>query len=221
MTSPGHVGMQLTANGTGFIAQATVTITYSNHETITVAKVKADASGNFSAIFSVPSSLAGDHAISGTDGTNNATSIFTMESQAPPVPVPLLSKVATTLETKASFTWEAVEDISGVTYTFQIASDADFTNIVLGKGGLTRPEYVITKETGLRPTEEDSPYYWRIKAVDGAFNESEWTPSGLLYIEVGLSQTSVPTWGFGIWAFGVFIGIGIIGLIILLSAFRK
>ncbi|MFC1987615.1 hypothetical protein ACFLVH_03625 [Chloroflexota bacterium] len=222
LTSPGHVGMQMTASGTGFTAQATVTVTYSNHETITVATAKADADGNFSATFPVPSSLAGDHAITATDGTNDAAPIFfTMESQAPPVPVPLLSKVATNLETKASFTWEGVTDPSGVTYTFQVASDADFTNIVLGKDGLTRPEYIIIKETGLKPTGEDSPYYWRIKAVDGAFNESGWTPSGLLYIEAGPSRISVPTWDIGIWAFGVFIGIGIIGLIILLSAFRK
>ncbi|MFC1932060.1 IPT/TIG domain-containing protein [Chloroflexota bacterium] len=219
LTSPGHVGMELTVDGTGFIANATVTITYGNHETITVATATSDDSGNFSATFSVPPSLAGDHAITCTDGTNTATSIFITESEAPPIPVSPLSQVATILDTKAYFDWEDVEDVSGVTYTFQVASDADFTTIALEKKGLTKSEYTITRDAKLEATEEKAPYYWRIKAVDGAFNESKWTPPRLLYVD--LSQTSIPRWNVGIWALGICIGIGIVGLLLLIYAFRR
>ena len=89
-TSPGRVGMELTVDGAGFIANATVTITYSDGKAITVATTKADGNGNLLVTFSVPPSLAGDHIVTCTDGTNSATSNFTMESEAPPIPVLLL-----------------------------------------------------------------------------------------------------------------------------------
>jgi hypothetical protein len=143
-----------------------------------------------------------------------------MESEAPPVPVSSLLQLATTLETKASFDWEEVEDISGVTYTFQVAADADFTTIVLEKSGLTEPSYTITEEAKLEATEEENPYYWRIKAVDGAFNESEWTSSGSLYV-VAPSRTSIQRWDTGIWALGICVVIGIVGLTLLVYAFRR
>jgi len=109
----------------------------------------------------------------------------------------LLPEVATTTEAEAYFDWEDVEDLSGVTYTLQIASDKDFTTIVLEKKGLTNSEYTITEEEKLKLTEKEAPYYWRVKAVDSAFNESEWTPSGLFY--VGFSWTSMPSWVLYIW----------------------
>ncbi len=217
LTSPGHVGMELTANGTGFIANATVTITYGNHEAITAATATTDDSGNFSATFSAPLSLAGGHTITCTDSINSVTSTFTMESEAPPVPVPSLPVVVTTPEARAYFDWEDVEDLSGVTYTFQVASDADFTTIVLEKKGLTDSQYTITKEAKLESTTEEAPYYWRIKAVDGASNESEWTPPGLLYVD--LPRTSIPRWDVGVWALGICIGIGIVGLLLFILGF--
>jgi hypothetical protein len=95
-----------------------------------------------------------------------------MESEAPPMPMLLLPEVATTTEAEAYFDWEDVKDLSGVTYTLQIASDKDFTTIVLEKKGLTNSEYTITEEEKLEPAEKEA-YYWRVKAVDSAFNESK------------------------------------------------
>ena len=192
-TSPGYVGMELTARGGGFIADAMVTITYSiNDEAIPVATARTNANGNFSASFTVPPSVAGSHAITATDDTSTVTATFTMESQAPPVPVLLLPKVADTAEAEAYFDWEDVDDDSmPVTYTLQVASDANFTNIVLEREGLPASGYTLSKEEKLESTGKEA-YYWRVKAVDGACNESEWSSPGLFY--VGFSWTTMPNW---------------------------
>jgi len=208
-TSPGHVGMKLTVSGTGFIANTMVTITYGNDEVITVATASTNVYGNFPATFTVSPSVAGSYNVTSTDGTNTVTSIFTMEAEAPPMPVPLLPKVASMAKAEAYFDWEDVVDVSGITYTLQVASDADFTTIVLEKKGLTHSEYTITEEEKLLElTEGKTPYYWRVKAVDGASNESEWTPSALFYI--GFSWTSISSWPLYIW-----IGLGVLLLAIL------
>jgi len=196
-TSPGYVGMELTINGTRFIANTMVTITYSNNGDITVATATTDADGDFSATFTVPPSVAGSHPVTSTDGISTATVIFIMESEAPPMPVPLLPKVASTAEAEVYFDWTDIEDPSGVTYTLQVALDADFTTIVLQREGLLDSEYTITEEEKLESTEKEPPYYWRVKAVDGTSNESDWTPSGLFY--VGFHWTSIPSWAVYIW----------------------
>ncbi|MFC1940964.1 IPT/TIG domain-containing protein [Chloroflexota bacterium] len=218
-TSPGHVGMELTADGSGFIADATVTITYGNHETTTVATAMTDTSGNFSATFTVPSSVAGSHAVTATDNTNSVTSIFIMESEAPPVPTLLLQEVIATTYAEAYLSWEDVDDLSGVTYTLQAASDADFTTIVLEKKGLTNSEYTITEKDRLESTKKEAPYYWRVKAVDGTFNESEWTPAGLLHVD--FPRTSRPSWTPSMWALAISVGIGLVGLLLLILALRR
>jgi len=192
-TSPGYVGMKLVISGGGFIANATVAITYSNDdETIPVATVPAGDDGYFSVNFTIPPSIAGSYAITATDDTSTATSTFTMESQAPTTPVPLRPKVGDTAAAKAYFDWEDVTDDSGVSYTLQVASDADFTTIVLEREGLSSSEYTVAEEEKLEPTEKEAPYYWRVKAVDGAFNESDWTFS--ISFHIGFSWASMPNW---------------------------
>jgi len=101
----------------------------------------------------------------------------------------LLPGIATT--TEGHFDWEVVTDPSGVTYTLQVTANVDFSSIILEKTGLTFSEYVITKEERLRSTKKEAPYYWRVKAVDGATNESDWSTPGSFY--VGFSF-EMPTW---------------------------
>ena len=74
-----------------------------------------------------------------------------MESEAPPMPM-LLPEVATTREAEAYFDWEDIKRLSSVTYTLQIASDKDFTTIVLKKKGLTNSKYTIIEEEKLKLT---------------------------------------------------------------------
>ena len=149
-----------------------------------------------------------------TDRTNSVTSIFTMESEAPPSPTSLLSEVVTTAEAKVYFDWQDVDDPSGVTYIFQVASGPAFTTTLLEKKGLTNSEYTITREVNFK---EKTYYYWRLKAVDGASNESEWTAPQLLQVE-GF-QASKPERDINIWAIGIFAGIGVIVLLLTLAYF--
>lgn len=203
VTSPGHVGMELVISGTGFTAGAMVTITYSNNgETIPVANLATD-DGTFSVDFIVPPSLAGSHDVTATDGTSTATAAFLMESQAPPTPTPLTPKVAGTAGAQAYFDWSDVSDDSGVSYTLQLAVDADFNAIVLEKEGLPTSEYTLTEEEKLEPADKEAPYYWRVKTVDGAFNDSGWTHPRLFY--VGFSWAALSDWAWYILG-----GIGVV-----------
>jgi len=187
----GNVGTSLVITGTGFVVNGTVTVTYDN---IQVATATVSTDGTFSATFEVPASEGGDHTITATDGTNTITSTFTMESTSPPIPVPLLPTMDSKASAEAHFDWEDVTDLSlPVTYTLQIATDDQFTtaSILLEKTGLTESEYTLASEESLASVERENPYYWRVRAIDGASNESGWTGTGSFY--VGFSF-DMPTW---------------------------
>jgi hypothetical protein len=174
--SPGYVGM-------GFSAGADVVVTYAiDDEAIPVATAKTDDNGKLSVRFTVPPSIAGSHTVTVTDGITSATSTFTMEAQAPLMPRLLLPEIGSTSPAEAYFDWEDVTDPSGVSYTLQVATDANFANIVLEGEGLPRSEYAMGEGEKLASTKADAPYYWRVRAVDGASNEGDWSPSGLFYV---------------------------------------
>jgi hypothetical protein len=194
--------MELTVYGTGFTADSMVTITYDD-EAI-AATATTNANGNFSAKFIVPPSVARAHTITATDGSDTKSSVFIMESAPPPMPVPLLPEVASIVEAEAYFDWGDVTDDSlPVSYTLQIASDPDFTASIREKEGLTGSEYTLTEAERLEPAGRETPYYWRVRAVDGAFNEGEWTYPILFY--AGSSQASTLGWALYLW-----IGLGIL-----------
>ncbi len=182
----GASGTTVAVTGTGFSAKAPITIIY---DTIQVATATTDISGTFEATFIVPKSKYGPHDITISDGTDTITQVFTMESDAPPIPVPLLPETGTKAKSQAYFDWGDVTDPSGVTYTLQIASDANFTTTVLEREGLTASEYTITKEEKLPSTTKEAPYYWRVRAVDGASNESQWSTPRSFYVGF-----SMPSW---------------------------
>jgi hypothetical protein len=182
--SPGHVGMNITISGLGFEPNSTITITYAT-EPIVVKTVISDLDGAFTATFEVPESASGEHLITASDGINTLTSTFVMESEAPPIPSPLLPETDTKAESLTHFDWEAVTDDSlPVTYTLQVATDEDFTSasIVLAKEGLPGSDYTLTEEEKLDPTKKEEPYYWRVKAIDSASNESQWSAPGSFYV---------------------------------------
>ena len=215
-TSPGHVGDEVTVSGTGFVVNHQVTITYLSVP-IAVATTATDANGTFSATFEVPASEGGAHTITATDGTNTITSTFTMESAAPSTVYPQLPLMDSKLKDwrfdwcgdDTDLTIEVTDDSLPITYTLQIATDDLFTttSIVLEKTGLTESEYTLTKEERLASVEKETPYHWRVKAIDSASNESGWTGIGSFY--VGFSF-HMPTWliytlfGLGALLLGVF-----------------
>ena len=204
--SPGYIGTELTVSGVGFTVGRTVIITYDDNQ-VTTAIVDAD--GTFSATFAAPPSTSGAHTVTATvDGVTNPFT-FIMELTPPPTPKPLNPEMGIKAESEAYFNWEDVTDPSGVTYTLQIATDENFSqgSIVLEKTGLTQSEYTIAREARLKSVSKDAPYYWHVKAVDGASNESQWTGTGSFYVGVSLAlpQPIIYTlFGIGILLFGLF-----------------
>jgi len=202
--SEGNVDTAVTVSGIGFMVDHTVTI---NYDDLQVATTPTDANGAFFVTFRVPASIGGNHTVTVSDGTNVIKRIFAMESEAPPTPVLLVPEQDGEAEAEAFFDWEDVDDPSGVTYTLQIATDEDFTSLLLEKEGLTSSEYTVAEEEKLTPTKKEAPYYWRVKAIDGASNESGWTDTGSFYVRSRFALSG--------WAKNALIGLGVAGAVFL------
>jgi hypothetical protein len=187
--SPGHVGMPITISGAGFKPNSQIKITYTSTPT-EVATTSSDNQGAFSATFEIPKSEHGAHIIKASDGTNTLQTNFFMEQTAPATPKLQLPASGEEAKSRAVFDWETVtkdvndadEPSTPVTYDLQIASDADFSNIVLEKTELTTSGYTLLKGERLESTAKEAPYYWRVRAVDAASNASDWTSSRTFYV---------------------------------------
>jgi hypothetical protein len=173
----GNVGSSITVRGTGFAG--TVVIEYDD---ATVSTTRADANGDFTILFTVPASRHGQHTVSAGDAINTLETTFIMESTPPPPPQLLSPENGSRQGARPTFSWNAVSDPSGVSYTLQIAPDASFVTLLLEKRGLTQTEYGLAGEEALRATNSDAPYYWRVRAVDGAENESNWAGVRSFYV---------------------------------------
>jgi hypothetical protein len=207
--SPGHVGTDITISGVGFEREHTITITYATEPTV-VKTVTSDADGAFTATFKAPKSEAGAHTITASDGTNSLTTTFYMESTPPPVPEPLLPETDVKTASPVQFDWGDVTDDSlPVTYTLQVAIDDNFTtaSIVREEKGLTDSEYTLTEAEKLEPKGKETPYYWRVKAIDSASNESAWSTPKSFYTGGGISF-ALPSWRIHLfWGIGVVVAI--------------
>jgi hypothetical protein len=165
--------------------------------------VKVDVFGAFvSPFFKAPVSKKGDHVITVSDGTNTAKITFTMESNAPKIPPPLKPALGAKLKTPMNFDWSDVTDESlPVTYRLQISGDKTFdaTSVLVDKSGIDSSSYTLTETEAQKLVLTDTPYYWRVKAIDAASNESEWTGASLFYAK---GAFKFPTWGIYISIIG-------------------
>ena len=68
-----------------------------------------------------------------------------------------------------SFKWSGAADPSGITYTLEVADNYDFlpNGLIIKRAELTETSCALDIAPGT--------YYWRVKAVDGAGNESQWS----------------------------------------------
>jgi hypothetical protein len=188
-STSGYVGSEVTVNGKGFGSSKSISVKYDSTQVVTST---TDADGAFAASFKAPVSLGGDHVISVSDGTNTKTFKFAMDSTAPASPVLSLPADLTKLDKTATFAWTEVKDPSNVTYNLQISKDAAFSNLVLQKQGLTNPSYTLTtEEKKLKSASKDAPYYWRVKTVDGASNESAWSKSSAFLVGLNLGEWAI------------------------------
>jgi hypothetical protein len=107
---------------------------------------------------------------------------FSMETTPPPTPSGLTPTALYRENSRPVFTWQAVTDPSGVSYHLQIAGDANFDTIVMEKEGLTTTQYIVPKSEKLKAAGKESPYYWRVKAIDLASNEGQWSTPDSFYV---------------------------------------
>ena len=199
-SNAGNVGDVVVASGSGFEAEGTVTVRYDGLE---VATVQVDETGGVTATFEVPSSTGGQHAVMVSDGADTVEVVFTVESTPPPRPVRQAPEPGAEVRSPVGFVWSAVDDPSRpVTYTLQVANDEGFTDVLLEKSGLAATEYTPAGKERLRTSKEEATYYWRIRAVDAASNESQWS-------DVGSFQVT-PSFSMPDWAIYVLIGFAVV-----------
>lgn len=204
-SDPGNVGMEISVSGTGFKASADITVSFESTP-VTVATVKSDAGGSFTATFKVPVATAGSHTIKATDGTTTKEFAFFMDSTAPSAPALTVPIDKFKPKQPVAFTWNAVTDPSGVTYTFQIAHDAAFATLTIPeKSGLTATTYTMTAAEKLKSSGANTPYYWRVRATDQAGNVSAWSKANTFTI--GFIW---PPWIIHVWY-----GLGIVAALVL------
>jgi hypothetical protein len=211
----GNVGNQVTVSGSGFTPNGTVTVTYAS-EPVVVATTTADATGKFSATFTVPKSKHGEHTITASDSAGiTSTTTFTMESTPPEAPLPLLPQEGSKAKAQAFFDWEDVTDPSGISYTLQIAASENFTDVLLERTELSESEYTLTEEEKLETTSNEAPYYWRVRAVDGAENASDWSTVIAFYVGSAFFSFS------GDWKLYAVIGLAVVVLILIIALLRR
>jgi len=170
-----ELGSEVTVTGSGFSSTSQVSIKYDD---ITMPNsppdkpITTDANGSFSHKFIVPESSKSDHVVTATDKAGNvATSGMVMEGSAPPSPNLIYpcdgQRFGWFGPQLVTFKWEPVSDPSGVTYTLDVGQNTQVWPPTATKAGLTGTTYAFRLEPGT--------YFWKIKAIDGAGNESETT----------------------------------------------
>jgi len=200
----GHVGTSLTVSGGGFPKDESVTVTYDG---VSKGSATADTNGVLSGITfeatHTQSTHTVDHPIVVTYDTTTVTLNFVMESDAPAKPTlssPASgSRIGIFRKQTPTFSWSAVTDDSGVGYTLQIGTSADFAQVLISRQVLTSEPSVSTEPTVLAPISytltgaealDYGTYYWRVKAIDGAQNDSGWSSAH------SFKSTLLPLWAF-------------------------
>jgi len=131
-----------------------------------------------------------EHPVVVTYDTTTVARTFTMESDAPSKPTLALpangSRVGVFRKQAPTFDWSAVTDDSGVSYNLEISKSADFAQVLISRTGLTEASCTLTGAEAL----DYGTYYWRVKAIDGAMNDSGWS------IAYSLKSGYLPLWAF-------------------------
>jgi hypothetical protein len=203
----GNVKDELRVTGSGFNAGKDFSISFEGNP---IASGSVNESGSFQAIFKAPGGKSGSLNIVATDtkGSTAATT-FAMETTAPETPKIASPKDGSTVgfmgDTKISFKWSDVTDPSGVTYDMDVSDGSNFAKNLFSHTRLGDAKYTLTEAEAL----PNGEYYWRVRAVDGAGNASDWTPA--TSVKVGFMTTNTL----------VFIGIGIVVLLILIMVLPR
>jgi hypothetical protein len=162
------IGDKVTLTGSGFAANSQVTVKYD--DILITEGAKTDVNGSFSHEFQVPETRNPRHKVIATDRAgNSATFELPLEGEPPPTPTPLHptnQRFGWFGTQTVTFKWEPVEDPSGVSYIVEVGTTPRVFPPVVAKEGITGNTWSVKLKPGT--------YYWRVRAVDGCGNMSDW-----------------------------------------------
>jgi hypothetical protein len=187
----GTIGSTVEVSGTGFASNSPLRFFYDDSAVLTGDAVRTGGAGSFTQTVTIPKSKHGSHTIRVVDHDNNeASAAFKVDSTPPGVPR-LVSPgdgagVGTFGSTRPTFRWSSTGDLTGVTFNVEVDTTPAFSQPVLDKKGITGTRYTVGASDSL-PSGE---YYWRVKAVDAASNESDWSDPQLF--KAGMMPAWVP-----------------------------
>jgi exosome complex RNA-binding protein Csl4 len=185
-TSPGHVGLTITVTGGGFEPGVSLTITYENQ----TASAVTTSEGNFPSSGTVTFEAKGMHgaqkvAVEDDLGHVLASETFFMEENPPAAPEPLSPANGTGVgfvgKVTPTFEWSKVTDASGIaSYELQISTNSTNFTVPLVSLGIPGENITALDDTITYTLPKDyalsgGTYYWRLRAVDAAANEGQWT----------------------------------------------
>ena len=189
----GAVGEKVTVEGSGFSQNTPITVTFDNKK---ISSATSTAEGSFICTFNVPSCVHGERTITVSDGANTKQDKFIVESTPPPTPALIYPSSGSRVTTITHFQWQEVTDPSGVKYILEVATDPEFSNTIISGKNLTSPQFTLSAEQQklLKPAKDS--YFWRVRAVDGAFNSSNWAEAGIFFVGATASTIvkNMPSW---------------------------
>ena len=210
--SPIWIGADFGIAGANFKPGATLNITFDNDPTI-IATAVVDVQGIVNLSFKVPTLAAGVRKMKLNDGTVSHEIDFVIESTAPPAPTLDRPKDGSKPKQPVTFSWKEVSDQSGVAYEFQLSQDPNFGEdaIIYADTVTNGITLTLPNEPKLPDSSDGFPYLWRVRAIDGAGNTSDWSVVNTFK----LGGFALPSWMIHVWyslgiiialAFGVWFG---------------
>ena len=180
----GHVGQKFSVTGSAFDHDIVVNISYQDQ----TANATTDANGNFAAVTFTAKGEHGEQQVTATYGGNSVhPAIFYIE-ETPPAQPNLVSPIDSkrtgffgsfTGKIRPRFEWRNVTDASGIaSYNLQLSHSPDFASLVVSLSMSENPGLTDDTIAYTLPQEQVlsyGSYYWRVKAIDAAANEGEWS----------------------------------------------
>jgi len=211
--SPGHVGQTFNVTGKSFDPSVAVSISYQNE----TANVFAEVDGDLPAVTFVARGEHGEQYVNASyDGNTARPAVFYMEETPPDKPA-LNSPVDTrtgfsgsfTGRISPTFTWANVTDPSGIaSYDLEIyGGDNPAVSISVPIEDVSLQGDIVAYTLPKKYALSYGIYHWRVRTIDGAENEGDWTEEQSFHAGV-LPQWAMITISVGL-ILVVILGVGI------------
>lgn len=211
--SPGHVGQTFNVTGKSFDPSVAVSISYQNE----TANVFADAKGDLPAVTFIARGRQGEQYVDASyNGNTVRPAVFYMEGTPPDKPR-LISPVDTRTGFSGSFTgricptftWANVIDPSGIaSYDLDTyGGDDSLVSISVPIEDVSFQGDIVAYTLPEKYALSSGTYHWRVRAIDGAENEGDWTEAQSFHAGI-LPQWTMITITVGL-LLGVILGVGV------------